>query len=111
MKKLFSLFFILSFMLGTMTAEAGCEANYSQEIQRLQRSLDNWYGGFGFSGYYRPHYYQPTVVIHVDNNSSSNNKMSAAEVIILLALVVVPATHIIIMADRMDGMDDIIGLI
>lgn len=37
--------------------------------------------------------------------------MSAAEVIILLALVAIPTTDLIIMADRMDGMDDIIGLI
>lgn len=112
MKKLFSIFFILSFMLGTITAKAGCEANYAQEINRIQRSLDSWYGGYGFSNYYRPHYYQPTVVINVNTSSSnSDKKVSAAEVIILLALVAIPTTHIIIMADRMDGMDDIIGLI
>lgn len=112
MKKLFSLFFILSFLLGTVSAQAACEEQYINEIGRIQRSLDLWYGGFGFSNYYRPHYYQPTVVIHVDSshNNNSNKNTSAAEVIIILALVAIPTTHIIIMADRMDGIDDILGL-
>lgn len=111
MQKLFSFIIMLSFMLGSLTAKAGCEEAYFQEINRIQRSLDTWYGGYGFSNYYRPHYYRPTVVININTgHSSSDKKVSAAEAIILLALVAIPTTHIIIMADRMDGIDDIIGL-
>lgn len=101
---------MISFLLGSISAKAGCEGAYAQEINRIQRSLDTWYGGYGFSDYYRPHYYRPTVVVQINPHSHSDTEMSAAEVIILLALVVIPTTDIIIMADRMDGMDDIIGL-